>query len=368
MNIKLLQKELLKPLQRVSGAIEHRQTIPILGNILVETDKNSLRLIATDLEIEIIANCSFISSEEGARFTAPARKLLEICKNLPSEAVIDISIDKNRLTLKSGKSKFYLSTLPPDDFPRLESPAAALEVILDTATLAAMIEHTSFAIAVEDVRYYLNGLYFEIKSNSITAVATDGHRLALYRSTQEIPLPQQQIAPIIPRKTVLELLKIIKDSGSELKIDFAENTIVFSSENLNLTSKLIDGRFPDYERVIPKNNKNIARVDKEELRSAIQRVSVLSNEKHKGIRMTLKQGTICLESSNPEHDEAIEEIKAEYDGLNIECGFNYAYLIDVLNACDSNEIQMAFNDSSSSVLLTDPHHPQATYVIMPMRL
>lgn len=368
MNIKLLQKELFKPLQRVSGAIEHRQTIPILGNILVEVDKNSLRLIATDLEIEIIANCSFISAEEGTRFTAPARKLLEICKNLPSEAVIDISIDKNRLTIKSGKSKFYLSTLPPDDFPRLESPAAPFEIILDTLTLAAMVEHTSFAIAVEDVRYYLNGLYFEIKSNLITAVATDGHRLALYRSTQKIPLPQQQIAPIIPRKTVLELLKILKDSGSELKIDFAENTIVFSSGNLKLTSKLIDGRFPDYERVIPKNNEHIVRVDKEELRSAIQRVSVLSNEKHKGIRMTLKKGTICLESSNPEHDEAIEEIKAAYDGPNIECGFNYAYLIDVLNACDSNEIQMAFNDSSSSVLLADPHHPQATYVIMPMRL
>lgn len=369
MNISVLVSELYPCLSKAIGAVERRQTLSILNNLLVETHGQSLNLTATDLEIEIETSCHAESADDASRFTVPARKFFDICRNLSSESVLEIKIENERVQLYSGRSRFQLSTLPADDFPRLERFEPQFSFALDGVTLHELIDATSFAMALQDVRYYLNGLLLECAVDRIHAVATDGHRLS--KRSAPTPYGQRFESPcsvIVPRKTVLELSRLLKEQEGEIKILVGANSIEFSWTQTRLVSKLIDGRFPDYERVIPRDNDHVATFERETFKAALQRVSILSNEKFKGVRLSIQPDVMALVTNNPEHDEAVEELPIDYQGEKIDIGFNLNYLFDVINAVSGERLQLTFKNSTASALLTDPEVPDALHVVMPMRL
>jgi DNA polymerase-3 subunit beta len=357
---------LLNPLQQIIGAVEKKQTMPALSNVLIRTSENSLTLTATDLEIELVSQINIIVDEPG-EITVPARKLLDIYKALPNEAIIKFSVVDGKARIQSGRSRFTLTTLPANDFPSLDTINSIYEFEIPQNILRDIIDKTAFAMAQQDVRYYLNGLMLELSANYLRAVATDGHRLAYCQKETNADIADiKQV--ILPRKGVLELVRLLGDTKDSVKIILGSNHLQVEFNGFRLTSKLIDGRFPDYNRVMPTGGDNILRVDRDQLRQALMRASILSNEKYRGIRLLLENNLIKLQAQNPDQEEADIEQEVDYSGDDIEIGFNVNYLLDVLNVTNSDIVQATLSDSNSSFLLTYPDQTDCKYVIMPMRL
>ena len=366
MKFQIEKETLLNPLQQIIGAVEKRQTMPALSNVLLRATDNSLTLTATDLEIELVSQIAMIVDQPGD-ITVPARKLLDICKSLPNESMINFSVKDNKALVQSGRSRFSLATLAANDFPALDAINSVNEFEIAQKTLRDLIDKTAFAMAQQDVRYYLNGLMLEVSANNLRAVATDGHRLAYCEkeTTADIADIKQVI---LPRKGVLELVRLLSDTEDKVKVILGSNHLQVEFADLRLTSKLIDGRFPDYNRVMPTDGNNIVTADREQLRQALIRASILSNEKYRGIRLILENNLVKLQAHNPDQEEADVEVEVVYTGDDIEIGFNVNYMLDVLNVTGSEMVQASLRDSNSSFLLTYPDQTDCKYVIMPMRL
>ena len=365
MKLNAAREALLKPLQAVMGVVERRQTMPILANVLLVAKGGELSVTATDLEVELVAN-AVVEVETSGEVTVPGRKLLDICRALPENADITISLAGDKLSIRSGRSKFSLTTLPSSEFPTVEDINAGKAVDVAQETLRGLIDKTHFAMAQQDVRYYLNGLLLETGKKHLRAVATDGHRLALCQvETDSGDMPEQQV--IVPRKGVLELQRLLTGEGS-VTLELGDNHIRIQLDGNRLTSKLIDGRFPEYERVIPQDTDNQLTADRQLLKGALQRTAILSNEKYRGIRLIIKGGGVVLQAHNPEQEEAEEEIEVSYTGEDIEIGFNVNYLLDALGAIESDAVTLSVVDGNSSCLLREPGNEDCKYVVMPMRL
>ena len=366
MKFQIDKETLLQPLQQIIGAVEKRQTMPALSNVLIRTIDNGVSFTATDLEIELVSEAAIIVDEPG-EITVPARKLLDICKALDQDAHITFTLKDNHARVQAGRSRFSLTTLPVSDFPSLD-PIEPLETLrLAQKNLRQLIDKTAFAMAQQDVRYYLNGLMLELGQNRLTGVATDGHRLSCYRS--EMPHETTDLRQIIlPRKGVLELLRLLEDVDDEIELRLASNHLQVAGSHWQFSSKLIDGRFPDYTRVMPEETENRIIANRNDFRQALIRASILCNEKYRGVRMMLDKGSITLQAQNPDQEEADVDIEVEYDGEPIEIGFNVNYMLDVLNVTDSEQVCIDLRDANSSFLITYSDLPEVKYVIMPMRL
>jgi DNA polymerase-3 subunit beta len=359
------REAILTPLQAVIGVVERRQTMPILANVLVSGRDDQLSLTATDLEVELVARTK-VNLQQGGEITLPGRKLLDIIRALPEKATITVAIEGERATIRSGKSRFTLTTLPASDFPTVEDIRAQQTLRVDQQVLRRLLDKTHFSMAQQDVRYYLNGMLLEIAGNVLRTVATDGHRLAFCETTLESPANASQQV-IVPRKGVLELQRLLGGDGA-VEIAVGTNHVRAQIGDIRFTSKLIDGRFPEYSRVIPADPPKHIKADRETLRAALQRAAILSNEKYRGIRLALKPNTLVLQSHNPEQEEAEEELEVAYAGDEVEIGFNVNYLLDALAAVDGSEVQIGLTDANNSCLLTAPDVTTAKYVVMPMRL
>ena len=365
MKLSAAREVLLKPLQAVIGVVERRQTMPILSNVLLVAKDGQLSVTATDLEVELVANVE-VEVEATGEVTVPGRKLLDICRALPESAEVAISLGGDRLNILSGRSKFSLTTLPASDFPTIEDINAGEAIDVAQGTLVELLEKTHFAMAQQDVRYYMNGLLIETGGKHLRAVATDGHRLALCQvKTDGGKLPEQQV--IVPRKGVLELQRLLSGEGN-VTVELGANHIRIQLDGNRFTSKLIDGRFPEYERVIPEETQNELKADRELLKAALQRTAILSNEKYRGIRLIIRANGVVLQAHNPEQEEAEEELEVAYSGDDIEIGFNVNYLLDALGAITSDEVTISVVDGNSSCLLREPGNEDCKYVVMPMRL
>lgn len=355
----------LRPLQAVVGVVERRQTMPILSHVLLGLDGNRLSITATDLEVELVAAAD-VTGQLGGETTVPGRKLFDIVRALPEGCEIEFSLSGSRVTVKGGRSRFTLSTLAASDFPTVEEISAEHEMTVDQSKLHWLIEKTQFSMAQQDVRYYLNGLLLETEGKILRAVATDGHRLAL----AEIELgskagKDEQV--IVPRKGVLELNRLLEDEGS-LRIVLGTNHIRVETDGTRLTSKLIDGRFPDYGRVIPVKSGGIVKADRKVVREALQRTAILANEKYRGVRLELGPDSLVISANNPEQEEATETVAVEYDGAEMEIGFNVNYLLDALAAVDGEKMELHVTDGNSSCLVRGEEQERTKFVVMPMRL
>ena len=365
--IKAKRDDILTPLSAVSGIIERRHTLPILSNVLIERTGQYLSFLATDIEIQITARTALQASGEDRAITVGARKLVDILRALPDGADLTLQPQEKRLQVKAGKSRFTLQTLPAEDFPRLAKPAGeAAKFSLGQKTFRRLLGLVQYAMAQQDIRYYLNGLLLVVEEGQLKLVATDGHRLA-YASTELAgKLPRQEV--IVPRKTVLELSKLLADSDENVDIEISATQAAFRFGAVELVSKLIDGKFPDYTRVIPTQHKNKLQIDREALRQALLRAAILSNEKFRGVRWVLTDGSLKIVSSNAEQEEAHEEVEIKYAGDALDIGFNVNYLLDVLNNVGGEKIECAFGDASSSALISYPSEKDFRYVVMPMRI
>lgn len=367
MHFTIQREALLKPLQLVAGVVERRQTLPVLSNVLLVVEGQQLSLTGTDLEVELVGRVTLEDAAEPGEITVPARKLMDICKSLPSDALIDIRVDDQKLLVKAGRSRFTLSTLPANDFPTVEEGPGSLTFNLPQAKLRRLIERTSFAMAQQDVRYYLNGMLLEVQSGLLRAVATDGHRLAM--CSMEASIQQDgKHQVIVPRKGILELARLLTEQDAEVSIVLGQHHIRANTGEFTFTSKLVDGKFPDYERVLPRGGDKLVLADRQGLREAFSRTAILSNEKYRGIRLTLAAGLLKIQANNPEQEEAEEEIVVDYNGGGLEIGFNVSYLLDVLGVMGTEQVRLILSDSNSSALLQEADNDDSAYVVMPMRL
>src|SRR5919108_3931067 len=364
---KAKRDELLGPLSAVSGIIERRHTLPILSNVLIERAQDALAFLATDIEIQIAAKSGIAAPAEAHAVTVGARKLLDILRALPEGAEVTLQQQDKRLLVKAGKSRFTLQTLAAEDFPRLARPAGeAAKFELEQKALRRLLALVQYAMAQQDIRYYLNGLLMVVEDGALKVVATDGHRLAFAALKLGSPLPRQEA--IVPRKTVLELGKLLADSDQPVKIEIAATQAAFSFGAIDLVSKLIDGKFPDYTRVIPTSHKNRLQTEREPLRQALLRAAILSNEKFRGVRWVIGEGALKIVSSNAEQEEAHEELEVKYSGDALDIGFNVNYLLDMLNNVPGTGVECAFGDAASSALITYASEKDFKYVVMPMRI
>ena len=358
----------LKPLQVVQGVVERRQALPILANVLLRCDEGSLMATATDMELELSVGVSMPDCEAGET-TVPARKLLDICRSLPAEAPIEFRLERDRVQLRSGRSRFQLSTLPVKDYPSSDGLSGEARLSLTQGELKQLLELTHFAMAHQDVRYYLNGLLLEMGRRGLRAVATDGHRLAVAEMELE-GAAEVDRSIILPRKGVMELMRLLSGGDEPVSLSMSSSAVQVELGDTRLTSKLIDGRFPDYERVIPREEQCDKRfsVDRETLRQSLQRVAILSNDKYRAVRVVLGEGTLRLLATNPDQEQAEEEMEVAYDGEPLEIGFNVSYLIDALVNLPSANAHLFMTDSSSSCLIRGDEAGLCEYVVMPMRL
>ena len=364
---KAKRDELLGPLSAVSGIIERRHTLPILSNVLIERAQDTLAFLATDIEIQIAARSAVAAPAEARAVTVGARKLLDILRALPDGAEVTLQQQDKRLLVKAGKSRFTLQTLAAEDFPRLAKPAGeSARFELEQKELRRVLSLVQYAMAQQDIRYYLNGLLMVVDEGTLKLVATDGHRLAFAALKVGAELPRQEV--IVPRKTVLELAKLLGETDDPVKIELSATQASFSFGSVDLVSKLIDGKFPDYTRVIPASHKNRLQASREPLRQALLRAAILSNEKFRGVRWVLSDGSLKIVSSNAEQEEAHEELEVKYAGDALDIGFNVNYLLDVLNNVSGEAIECAFGDSASSALITYASEKEFKYVVMPMRI
>ena len=367
MKFQIPRDVILKSLQQLSGVVERRQTLPVLGNILVKAADNTLTLAATDLEVELIIQLACVVDDPG-EITIPARKWLDICKNLPEDATITLSTSGDKVMLQAGRSRFTLSTLPATEFPLIDEISSLTKFSTSQAALKNVFDSTHFSMAQQDVRYYLNGLMMEMSSNLLRSVATDGHRLALKDVPLEIEVNEDQRQIIVPRKGIQELMRLLGDSEDEVNVVVGSSHIRMTIGDMIFTSKLIDGKFPDYERVMPEGGGNIVSAEKENLRQTLVRVAILSNEKYRGIRIILGRDKKQVMAHNPEQEEAEDEISVEYTGDEFEIGFNANYLLVAINAVQSSQVHIVLTDSNSSCVIKDANDDTSSYVVMPMRL
>jgi DNA polymerase III subunit beta len=368
MKFSISRDALLKPLSQVAGVVERRQTLAVLSNVLVTLDGDRLSLTGTDTEVELAAFITLPEPGENGEVTIPARKLADICKSLPDAGRVDFTLDEQRIQVRCGRSRFTLSTLPASDFPNIDAAAGAVEFSLNQGQLKHLIDRTAFSMAQQDVRYYLNGMLFEVSPQRLRAVATDGHRLAMATIDGELSGVRSELQVILPRKGVLELLRLLQHPEEPVRIVLGGNHFHAMTADFRFTSKLVDGKFPDYERVMPRGANKTMLASRTELKDALARASILSNEKFRGVRMILEQDSVQVLANNPEQEEAEETIGVSYSGERIEIGFNVSYLLDVLATLDSEEVRFQLADGSSSVLIEEPGKDDAVYVVMPMRL
>jgi DNA polymerase-3 subunit beta len=366
MKLSASRDSLLKPLQAVIGVVERRQTMPILANVLLVAKDGALSVTATDLEVELVASVEVDRVDVPGEITVPGRKILDITRALADGAKVALQLEGDRLIIKSGRSRFTLSTLPAAEFPLVDKVEASNRLRLPQGEVARLLDKTQFSMAQQDVRYYLNGLLLETSKRRLRAVATDGHRLALC----DISIENQDVTSgqvIVPRKGVLELHRLL-GAGNEIELEIGANHIRAQLDGIRFTSKLIDGRFPDYERVIPSAESATLKADRETLRAALLRASILSNEKYRGVRLELAKDLLRIQANNPDQEEARDELEVEYGGDAIEIGFNVTYLLDALAVVDGDVVEIDFVDANSSCLIRAPKSSQSKYVVMPMRL
>lgn len=366
MRFTLQREAFLKPLAQVVNVVERRQTLPVLANFLVQVQNGQLSLTGTDLEVEMIARSAVDNAQDGET-TIPARKLFEIIRALPDGSQVTVSQSGDKVTVQAGRSRFTLATLPANDFPSVDEVEATERVTVPEAVLKELIERTAFAMAQQDVRYYLNGLLFDLRDKTLRCVATDGHRLALCESALETSVgTKRQI--IVPRKGVTELQRLLEGGDRALELEVGRSHIRVKRDDVSFTSKLIDGRFPDYEAVIPIGADREVRLDREALRASLQRAAILSNEKYRGVRVEVSPGQLKISAHNPEQEEAQEEIEADtkVDGLAI--GFNVNYLLDALSALREEFVVIQLRDANSSALVREASSEKSRHVVMPLRL
>jgi DNA polymerase-3 subunit beta len=366
--LKAAQANLLEALQSVAGIVERRHTLPILANVLLRKNAGAVEFTTSDLEIQVRTNADLGGDAGQLSTTVGARKLIDILRSLPADQVVTLTANQNKLTLQGGKSRFTLQTLPADDFPLVnESVDFGPTFAVPQKTLRGLINQVHFAMAVHDIRYYLNGILFIAEGKTLTLVATDGHRLALGQAQLENDVPSKQEV-ILPRKTVLELQRLLKDEDTTIEMRFANNQAKFNFSGMEFVTKLVEGKFPDYNRVIPKNHKNSVTLGRAPLLASLQRAAILTSEKFKGVRVNIEPGVLRIASSNAEQEEAKEELEIDYSGDAIEIGFNVTYLIDVLANSPHDMVKLELQDSSASALFSVPEQPGFKYVVMPMRI
>ncbi|MFN9103066.1 MAG: DNA polymerase III subunit beta [Betaproteobacteria bacterium] len=366
--LKAAQAKLLDALQAVAGIVERRHTLPILANVLMRKNGSSLEFTTSDLEIQVRTTAELGGDAGQLATTVGARKLMDILKSLPSDQVVTLSSSQSKLTLSGGKSRFTLQTLPAEDFPLVnESVDFGPTFAVPMKTLKGLINQVHFAMAVHDIRYYLNGILFIAEGKTLTLVATDGHRLAMAQAQLEAEVPSKQEV-ILPRKTVLELQRLLEDEDAAIEMRFANNQAKFQFAGLEFVTKLVEGKFPDYNRVIPRNHKNAIVLGRAPLLASLQRAAILTSEKFKGVRVNIEPGLLKIASSNAEQEEAKEEIEIDYAGDPIEIGFNVTYLIDVLANSTQEMVKLELQDSAASALFSLPEQPGFKYVVMPMRI
>ena len=366
-NLQIARDVLMKPLQSVSGVVERRQTLPILSNVLIEAHDGELLVLATDLEIQVSAKSVERSPTPDFSVTVSAKKLLDILRALPDEANLSLELDDSRVRVKAGKSRFNLQTLPAADFPRLsESQTVSAEFSIEQRQLRALLGLTQYAMAQQDIRYYLNGMLFEVANSELVLVATDGHRLSFIR--KELPGTYEPLQVILPRKAVIELSRLLGDTDQPVHVALLPNQVKFTIGSIELVTKIIDGTFPPYSRVIPSNYARRIELDRITLQQALHRAAILSNEKFRGVRWILSTGSLKIVCTNTEQEEAEEEIEVAYEGDTLDIGFNITYLMDVLGSVDATRVICEFGDANSSMLLSLEGRDDFKYVVMPMRI
>ena len=365
--LKATQDKFLSVLQSVAGIVERRHTLPILANVLIRKTGPLLQLTTSDLEIQIRTEAELGGDDGDFTTTVGARKLIDVLRSMPSDQTVSLESSQNKLILKGGKSRFTLQTLPAEDFPLVQEAASFGPVFsVPQKVLKELLNQVSFAMAVHDIRYYLNGILFVAEGNQLSLVATDGHRLAFTSATLDVEVPKQEV--ILPRKTVLEMQRLLNDKEGAIEMQFAGNQAKFSFEGMEFVTKLVEGKFPDYNRVIPKNHKNIITLGRAPLLASLQRTAILTSEKFKGVRLNIEPGTLRVASNNAEQEEAVDELDIDYGGDSIEIGFNVTYLIDALANMNQDMVKIELADSNSSALLTIPDNATFKYVVMPMRI
>ena len=366
--LKATQDKLLSVLQSVAGIVERRHTLPVLANVLIRKSGRALQMTTSDLEIQIRTTAEFDGDSGDFTTTVGARKLIDILRTMPADQTVSLESQQAKLILKGGKSKFTLQTLPAEDFPLVQEAASFGPTFsVPQKTLKGLLGQVSFAMAVHDIRYYLNGILFVAQGNQLSLVATDGHRLAFASATLDTEVPSKQEV-ILPRKTVLELQRLLSDTEGALEMQFANNQAKFSFDGMEFVTKLVEGKFPDYNRVIPKGHRNNVTLGRAPLLACLQRTAILTSEKFKGVRLNLEPGTLRVASTNAEQEEAVDELDIDYGGDSIEIGFNVTYIIDVLGNMSQDMVRIDLADANSSALITIPDNDQFKYVVMPMRI
>lgn len=365
--VKTNRDALLRPLQIVSGIVERRHTLPILANILIKKEGETVSFLSTDIEVQISTHAPVGTGGEAVATTVAARKLLDILRVLPETDDISLSLANKRMTVQSGKSRFSLQTLAAEEFPTVtQAPQYDATVTLPQKTLKHLFNMVHFSMAQQDIRYYLNGLLLVVEGNNVIAVATDGHRMAFCQVQIEQEFAYQTV--IIPRKTIMELQRLLEEIDDPVQIDIASNQIKLQFSDIELISKLVEGKFPDYKRVLPTNHRNEFIIDRNALLRSLQRVAIMTSDKFKGVRCLISPGSMKITSINADQEEAVEELEIDYGGESVDIGFNVTYLLDVLNNLKCDQIHIALGDANASALISIPSNADFKYVVMPMRI
>ena len=365
--LKATQDKVLAVLQSVAGIVERRHTLPILANVMLKKSGNALQFTTSDLEIQIRTTAELGGDSADFATTVNARKLIDILRSMPGDQTVSVESSQDKLVLKGGKSRFTLQTLPAEDFPLVqESASFGPTFSVPQKTLKGLMNQVAFAMAVQDIRYYLNGILFVAEGKQLSLVATDGHRLAFASATLDVEVPKQEV--ILPRKTVIELQRLLSDADGAIEMCFANNQAKFSFGAMEFVTKLVEGKFPDYNRVIPKNHKNSITLGRAPLLASLQRTAIMTSDKFKGVRLSVEPGTLRVASNNAEQEEAVDELDIDYSGDTIDIGFNVTYLIDALSSMGQDMVKVELADGNSSALLTIPDNDTFKYVVMPMRI
>jgi len=365
MDFYITKEEVVKSLNQTLGVVEKRQTLPILSNVLFEVDESSLKLTATDLESEISTTSTISNFKSGGKTTAPARKLSDLCRLLPDMTEIHFFLDGDNLRIETESGKYNLSTLPSEDFPVFETEETQSQINISSQNLKTLISKTAFAMGNQDWRHYLNGLFLLIDDKTITTVATDAHRLALAHSSLNEAVSESTNG-IVPRKSINEIGKLVGEGSENVVIKLGQTSIAANVSGTTFVSKLIEGKFPDYEQVIPSGESSLLVVDRKNFSESLSRVSVLSSEKYKGVRILTKENSLNISANNPEKEQGEENVECEYQGEEIDIAFNVNYLQEILSTLDSEKIEINFFGSEKSCLITDPNSSDLKYVVMPL--
>ena len=365
--LKATQDKVLAVLQSVAGIVERRHTLPILANVMLKKSGNALQFTTSDLEIQIRTTAELGGDSADFATTVNARKLIDILRSMPGDQTVSVESSQDKLVLKGGKSRFTLQTLPAEDFPLVqESASFGPTFSVPQKTLKGLMNQVAFAMAVQDIRYYLNGILFVAEGKQLSLVATDGHRLAIASATLDVEVPKQEV--ILPRKTVIELQRLLSDADGAIEMCFANNQAKFGFGAMEFVTKLVEGKFPDYNRVIPKNHKNSITLGRAPLLASLQRTAIMTSDKFKGVRLNVEPGLLRVASTNAEQEEAVDELDIDYSGDSIDIGFNVTYLIDALASMGQDMVKVDLQDGNSSALITIPENDSFKYVVMPMRI